>query len=626
MTTTSYNIKIYWIRHGLSCSNIVGTIIGNTDIMHGTLLPRSKFASDAQLSDYGVKQINETTARNKDLLDRIDLILSSELRRAIETSLILFKDKSVKIYPVPYINEHRFFILRLLNADTDNNSMGISELEKYLKANYPDSANKVDFSLLKELKKGATETFPDDINKFFSIVIPALIRRHPELFHKDGQGTNIAIVSHQLFIENYLRNLDTKLPPVNNADIFAESLTITLNDKGQLVNKKQNGVDVCDNNITCKISEGLMEPVLDKTAFSRCNDNLKERLKDVKTFIPKKSNHISDTWYNKYLVEKLAYLQLKNIDDGNSTDPKVKKHLLLMHQLNFEAFNKRDWSYVYNILDKDITCIFSNGMNIRGQEQCIGMIMKHITKWAPDTLVTSHRIKFGSGDWTCTNLIIEGSFTMPMLMPGSENKTIQPTGKRFIMNNCVICRWSEDKITEMYLFGNSKEVMDQLMEVKHSGGVIQQQIRDDGNGDEKVKKHLEVLERISFDGYNKRNWNVVRQGFDQNMVSNMDSTKAVGIEANMKLMQSSLEWSPDSKVIAHRIQFGSGDWTCVNLIVGGSFTRNMTASDDSIIAPTRKKYVMSHCSLDRWKNNKTIEAYVFIDTTDFMRQLGINKM
>ena len=68
--TSSYNIKLYFIRHGMSCANIVHDVIGYTDILHGNLLPSSTYASDAQLSDYGVHQINETRERNKDLLSK----------------------------------------------------------------------------------------------------------------------------------------------------------------------------------------------------------------------------------------------------------------------------------------------------------------------------------------------------------------------------------------------------------------------------------------------------------------------------------------------------------------------------------------------------------------------------
>ncbi len=59
------------------------------------------------------------------------------------------------------------------------------------------------------------------------------------------------------------------------------------------------------------------------------------------------------------------------------------------------------------ILDTNVMCRFTNGLVINGLEQTIQMYMSHMIVWATDTKIKEHRILFGSGNWTCTNLIIE---------------------------------------------------------------------------------------------------------------------------------------------------------------------------------------------------------------------------
>ena len=347
---SDYNIKLYWIRHGYSCANLVRDAIGYTDLFHdGTLFPHSKYAPDAQLTNYGIKYIMEVREQNKELINNIDIVLTSELRRAIETALILFKDK--KIYPVPYVNENRIGILEFFDVDQDNNIMGLSELEKYLKLNYGKDTDRIDYSLLNELKKGSTEILSANIDNFYKIVIPALIKKqlnnkqlnnkqlnnkqlnnkqlnnkqlnnkqlnNKQLNNKqlNNKQLNIGIVSHQKFIKTHLNNItNSKLPYINNADIYVEDITVKLINN-ELVDIKHNKILECNgqyNGITCKISKNL--PILDKInndkLFLTCNNNLKERLKDIKSiYLKQKGGNNDKNYHYKYLKYKIKYMNL----------------------------------------------------------------------------------------------------------------------------------------------------------------------------------------------------------------------------------------------------------------------------------------------------------------------------
>ena len=149
---------------------------------------------------------------------------------------------------------------------------------------------------------------------------------------------------------------------------------------------------------------------------------------------------------------------------------------------------------------------------------------------------------------------------------------------------------------------------------------------DEGKtNDDKVRQHLALFEMMNYEGYNKRNWDLVRAVFDQNIVTTFSNgTQLKGIEENMyMLMLQNLEWSPDQQ-IRNKIQFGSGDWTALNMVIYGTFTKPMKHMTGQTIQPTNKKYSIENCIFGYWANNKLVEMFVFGDQSAFMKELGID--
>ncbi|AYV78035.1 MAG: histidine phosphatase superfamily branch 1 [Edafosvirus sp.] len=302
MESTYYNIKLYWVRHGYSCANSVRDTVGSTDIMRGVLAARSSYAPDAALSNYGIDQASQVRddPKNKDLFTKADIILSSELRRAIETALTLFDGvlPNENIYPVPYINEERNFLANFLGLDKDNEAMPFNDLQKFLKEKYKDKANRVDFSILKQLKGSSKTTESPDIKKFFKLVLPILIKKFPDKFakskvikgsSKNKNSTNIFVVSHHKFIENHLKKIVDKkvaVPYINNADIWVENIYYDPTKSDKLTN---NIPDDCEKEkaTTCRVGDKLViQKELGPNSYANCDPRLLKRLGDV-TYTPK---------------------------------------------------------------------------------------------------------------------------------------------------------------------------------------------------------------------------------------------------------------------------------------------------------------------------------------------------
>jgi hypothetical protein len=84
----------------------------------------------------------------------------------------------------------------------------------------------------------------------------------------------------------------------------------------------------------------------------------------------------------------------------NMADDVVARNLAGMDELDFKGWNPADWNGVFaHYHTSDVL------VDVKGQEATHGIqehidAMKDMTGGSPAQL-TSHPIKFGSGDWTC---------------------------------------------------------------------------------------------------------------------------------------------------------------------------------------------------------------------------------
>lgn len=142
------------------------------------------------------------------------------------------------------------------------------------------------------------------------------------------------------------------------------------------------------------------------------------------------------------------------------TDEKaqVAAHLARFDELDFDVFSNQKWDRLSESHADDIVVTWPDGHQTNG-------IAKHIEDlkamfvYAPDTKISTHPIKFGSGDWTCATGVMTGTFSQPMPTP---DKTIPPTGKSFELTMATIARWEDGKMIEESLFWDNQEFMRQI--------------------------------------------------------------------------------------------------------------------------------------------------------------------
>jgi len=143
-----------------------------------------------------------------------------------------------------------------------------------------------------------------------------------------------------------------------------------------------------------------------------------------------------------------------NID--NVTEERLRR----FDSLDFQFYSNQKWDSFAISHDSNIKVYYPDGTTT------VGLYPQHIDKltpmfaFAPDTKITIHPVKFGSGDWTAVIGEMEGTFSRPMDL--GNGKTIPPTGKKFKLSMSTIAHWKGGKMIEEYLHWDNQSLMKQI--------------------------------------------------------------------------------------------------------------------------------------------------------------------
>jgi hypothetical protein len=114
--------------------------------------------------------------------------------------------------------------------------------------------------------------------------------------------------------------------------------------------------------------------------------------------------------------------------------PEEKANLERFDKLDFEAWNKRNWTLFREIHSPDVLVVDFSGNATRGGDQ-------HV-QWAMATMsdaleISAHPIKIAAGNWTAVTGTLPGNVTM-----------------------ATVAHWENGRIAEEYLFMQGPNVID----------------------------------------------------------------------------------------------------------------------------------------------------------------------
>lgn len=150
---------------------------------------------------------------------------------------------------------------------------------------------------------------------------------------------------------------------------------------------------------------------------------------------------------------------------------------------------------------------------------------------------------------------------------------------------------------------------------------------DPRSEEEQVQENMNRFDRLDFDAYSHRKDMKRFRDIHCPAVKVVfpDGRTTHGIDGHVKDIDGLFNGTPDSRITAHPIAFGSGDWTATTGVLEATFSEPKTLADGKSIPPTGKKVKIPMATIARWKNGCIAEERLFWDSAEYMKQLGLGK-
>ena len=139
-----------------------------------------------------------------------------------------------------------------------------------------------------------------------------------------------------------------------------------------------------------------------------------------------------------------------------------------------------------------------------------------------------------------------------------------------------------------------------------------------------VERNLKTFDVLDFDVFSSQKWERLHESHAKDIVVTWpDGHETTGIDVHIDDLKAMFVYAPDIEIKVHPIRFGSGEWTAVTGVMTGTFTRPMPIGGGKFIQPTGKRFALPMATIAHWKNGTMDHEWLFWDSQEFMKQLGI---
>jgi len=139
-----------------------------------------------------------------------------------------------------------------------------------------------------------------------------------------------------------------------------------------------------------------------------------------------------------------------------------------------------------------------------------------------------------------------------------------------------------------------------------------------------IAEHIAAFDTLDYVVFTGQQWARLHESHSKDVIVHWpDGHQTVGIEKHIEDLKAMFVYAPDTRIKAHTVKFGQGEWTAVIGIMEGTFTQPMPTGDGKTIAPTGKPYKITMCTVGHWKDGVMNEEYLFWDNLTFMKQIGL---
>ena len=141
-----------------------------------------------------------------------------------------------------------------------------------------------------------------------------------------------------------------------------------------------------------------------------------------------------------------------------------------------------------------------------------------------------------------------------------------------------------------------------------------------------VEKNLKTFDTLDFDVFSNQKWDRLSESHAKDIVVTWpDGHETKGIEKHIEDLKAMFIYAPDITIKVHPIRFGSGSWTTATGVMTGTFSKPMPLPDGTSIPPAGKRFAITMATIGHWKGGTMDHEWLFWDSQDFMKQLGLAK-
>jgi hypothetical protein len=136
--------------------------------------------------------------------------------------------------------------------------------------------------------------------------------------------------------------------------------------------------------------------------------------------------------------------------------------------------------------------------------------------------------------------------------------------------------------------------------------------------------NLANFDDLDFRVYSGQKWDEFTKSHAPDIVVHWpDGRTTTGLEAHLADLKQQFVFAPDTAIREHPIKIAQGNWTAVQGVMTGTFTRPMPVAGGKPIAPTNKPYKLDMVTIGRWENGVMKEEWLMWDNQAFMKQIGL---
>jgi hypothetical protein len=139
-----------------------------------------------------------------------------------------------------------------------------------------------------------------------------------------------------------------------------------------------------------------------------------------------------------------------------------------------------------------------------------------------------------------------------------------------------------------------------------------------------VDEHLKTFDELDYDVFSNQKWSRLSESHaDDIVVTWPDGHETKGLAKHIEDLKQLFVYAPDTKIEKHPIKFGTEEWTCVEGVMTGTFSKPMPLGEGKTIPPTGKSFKLNMTTIGHWKDGVMDHEWLFWDNQTFMKQIGL---